>query len=191
MIHFIHGIHVNDPYQSVGTLEPYFNMKGFGTKVHNYGYAWATGTRFSNPKRAKILGSFVNPNDIIVGHSNGATLAWMIANQQPIRGIVLINPALDDDAKFDKQLEFIDVYYNHTDSAVPWASLLQFNHPWGDMGHEGYTGMDNRVTNIDCCNGYGAMLPCVDGHSAIFHGQNLEPWANFMVNRCVDHLSRT
>lgn len=182
MIHFIHGIHTSDPAVSVGKLAPFFEEAGFSTKVHKYGYAWAIGTRFMNNGRAKEIGKFVQPEDIIVGHSNGGCLAWMIANQQPVKGLILINPALDDDAVFDTRLQWVDVYFNHTDGAVPWANIF-VGHPFGDMGQEGYTGQDKKVTNINCCNGHKDLLPCVDGHSAIFKEPNLTPWAGFMILR--------
>ena len=197
MIHFIHGIHTKDPYKNIGKLEPYFWAKGYNsTLVHNYGYVLAVGTRFNNPGRAKTIGNHILPHDIIVGHSNGCLIAWMISNEKPVEGLVLINPALDDDIKFSDRINWIHVYYNHTDGAVPWANIFRFNHPMGDMGHDGYKGQDKRVLNIDCCNSHRDTLPCVDGHSAIFSGLNLVPWANQIVKNVeayayVDRSART
>lgn len=177
MIHLIHGIHPSQPGGTISKLIPHLGNNMF--MMHSYGSAYAVTARFLNPGRAKKIAEFVASDDIIIGHSNGCAIAHLIQKKRPVYGLVLINPALDSDAKFDR-VNWVHVYHNWGDEAVPLSNIL-FAHPWGDMGQRGYTGADSRVTNFDGCDKSEIVLPCLDGHSDFFEPGKIESWSNFML----------
>ena len=183
-IHLIHGIHTSDPFKSIGKFYFLIQQTGFAAYLHNYGYITALMHRFTNPLNVPKITQWIRPNDIIIGHSNGCTLAHMVSKLQPVQGLVLINPALNDNIVFDKRIQFIHVYFNHSDGAVPWADLWVHD-IWGDMGRDGYKGSDERVTQFDCCSDK-QELPCVDGHSAFFKEPCWTPWSNFLLKNVLD-----
>ncbi len=185
-VHIMHGIHVSEPKGGVGKLEEYFHAGGFSeVVVHRYGHIFAFQTRWKNPKLAEQYCGEVLAGDIVVGHSNGCTLWWMISQMNaPIAGAILINPALDNDKALAPQVPWVDVYHNEGDSAVSLSRLLLW-HPWGDQGKIGFTGDDPRYQNIDC----GKSEPRVDGHSAIFKDENLHIWGPRIVENARKRLN--
>lgn len=189
-IHIIHGIHSTQKYESIARLILPFQYAGAHVKYHNYGYASVWTARWKNQGRAEKILPWIKPGDICIGHSNGCTLIWMLAHMgAPMHGAVLINPALDDDAEFPAQLQWIDVYHNHEDTAVwfsDWFGLKDLiPHPWGKMGQVGYTGRDQRVTNIDTIDQTTSFRPPARGHSAIFSDTHIGSWAPYIVERTL------
>ncbi len=178
-VHLIHGIHTSQPGGTIAKLEPFFKFVGFETVVHNYGYAYALTARIINPFRAIRLATKIDDGDILVGHSNGCTLAWTIANKyRKNLGLVYINPALDDDAESDAR--WVNVYYNGGDEVVHWSKLL-LAHPWGEMGRVGYTGVeDDDVWNVDCGSDAYNLFK-VWGHSELFQEPAISYWGNRIV----------
>lgn len=178
-IHVTHGIHTSPKSRRFADLCPVIEeASGTKTVYHEYGDIWALQTRWKNPGIAERLGELVEPGDVLWGHSNGAAV-WIRALMMgaPARGLVLLNPALDDRIRFPSQLEFIHVYYNDDDGAVPWASYSPhwLTDPlWGDMGRDGYKGLDWRVRNFDCEHTKG--MPSLRGHSAIITEPDALPW---------------
>jgi pimeloyl-ACP methyl ester carboxylesterase len=187
-IHLLHGIHTEEGDNTVANLSPHLSVStNLSVIYHRYGYASAFTTRALNPLRAETLAREVSPGDIAVGHSNGACLIWMMAKDYGCRfsGVVLINPALDEDKGFSKESvsHFIHVYYNGGDKAVSWAEFF-FGHPWGQMGKIGYTGNDDRVRNYDCF-GNDHDKPAW-GHSDIF--TKLNYWGPFIGKQIKNEL---
>ena len=162
----------------MGKLEKYFD--DYEVLVHNYGYALALTARFLNPNRAEKISKVVDPDDVLVGHSNGCTIASMIEKKQPVQGLILINAALDTDTEF-KNSEWVDIYFNRGDEVVHWSKIF-IAHPWGEMGKVG-DGDKPHVTNIDCG-------PDTWGHSALFDDKNLPFWGPFIAGRVNDHNTR-
>lgn len=168
-VHLVPGIHTSDPYENIGKLKVYFHDAGFeDVVVHSYGFLLFFLARFKNPGIAERMKKFVKPGDIIVGYSNGALIGKMIADDGiRLGGLVLINPAIDQDVRFPKNVPWIHVYYNDGDDMVALSSILPF-HPWGDMGRVGYRGpWDGRVRKFN----FGRGVPKTDGHSDIFDGR--------------------
>lgn len=148
-VHFIHGIRVRDPKQNIGRLLPYFEARGYETQLHDYGWRWVT-ARWYNDEVVAEIAPHIGAGDVVVGHSNGGCIAWLLAEAGvKYRGAVLINPALDRKARFAPQIDWINVYYNEGDSAVALSRLLLF-HPWGAMGREGPSYESRRVLKRDC-----------------------------------------
>lgn len=193
-IHLVHGLHAEQPGGTVVKLEPYFRDAGYDVVVHNYGYAAAATARFLNPIRARRLAKYISPDDVIVGHSNGCALAWMITSgydgwlsdvpPTPCTGLVLVNGALDTDVEFHN-VKWVHVYHNAGDETVDLSNFM-FKHPWGALGKYGYQGEDARVTNID--TGGTAHMPKVWGHSAIFYPPCADSWGKYIETKVTAEL---
>ncbi len=178
----IHGIQGEGKEQYLTRLAQYFSAAGFDVVIPKYGTLDLLGVSISswaNKRIAEALGSFVQPSDILLGHSNGGTISYMIAEKMRVRGCILVNAALDSDKI--PNADFTHVYFNSGDWVVRASSLVPLNN-WGSMGATGYLGRPNPViTNIDCGNPPYDDLPHLNGHSAIFKGDNLKPWALYMA----------
>ena len=194
-VHILHGIHVSEPAGGVGQLKSYFEKAGFDrVLVHSYGYIFVlpilpNAARWKNPKVVEEILPQIKSGDVIVGHSNGGTLARMLAERgAPISGAVLINPALDADAALAKQVRWIHVYFNKDDGVVWWSKII-ISHPWGEQGRVGYDGEpDARYSNFDCA----AEYPTISGHSDIFRPEKIYAWGPRIATRAwISHLNHS
>jgi pimeloyl-ACP methyl ester carboxylesterase len=88
------------------------------------------------------------PCSVIIGHSNGCAIGWRLTEKVECEGLVLINPALDNDVVFDPRLSFIHVYWSPRDS-VSWLSQFVPFSDWGLLGETGYKGKDPRVKQFN------------------------------------------
>ncbi len=167
-------------------LRPHI-MRGAKTPVvyHEYGKIMAIQTRWKNPGIAERLLPSIEPGDVLVGHSNGATV-WMRCLQMgaPAAGFIALNAALKDDVEVPPQLKWMHVYYNEHDKAVPLTNFpflrqLAFDPLWGDMGRDGYCGADRRVKQWDGWNRED-KLPRLAGHSTILDADNADDWGFFI-----------
>ena len=89
-----------------------------------------------------------------VGHSNGCTILHGAARRgAPFKLLVYINPALD--AEPDPLPPWVKrVYVLHApDDWAVWFGKLLLLHPWGDMGRNGYKGIDQRWINLNVGTG--------------------------------------
>lgn len=179
----IHGIRGEEPEKYISKLALYFRKAGFSVCIPHYGTYDLFGlsiSRWTNPRIARSLGSFVDRDDILLGHSNGATIASMITDYQRVRGCILINAALDIEEVPNS--DFTHVYYNSGDLVTRLSSFIPFTQ-WGAMGTHGYLGPPHpSILNIDCGNPPYEELPPIDGHSTIFRNGNLAPWARYMAS---------
>jgi pimeloyl-ACP methyl ester carboxylesterase len=166
-------------------LAPSFRAAGFCTIIPTYGFlpALLLGIfPWLDRRIAEALSGFIQPDDILVGHSNGATLSYLISKRMGagVRGALLINAALESDKV--PNAHFVHVYYNSGDIVTKISELLPF-HIWGGMGGLGYEGLDSRVRNFDQSNTPG--LPKLDGHSDVFSVGKCRAWARFMAESCL------
>lgn len=164
---------------------PAFRACGFCVVIPTYGFlpALLLGLIPWLDKRiAETLAGFIEPNDILVGHSNGGTLAYLISKRVKIRGAVLINAALDTNAV--PVAAFTHVYFNKGDVITRLSKLIPCS-PWGSMGGVGYIGNDPRVTNFNC-SFPPVGLPILDGHSDIFSVRKCRAWARFMAESVLE-----
>lgn len=165
-----------------------FRAAGFCVVLPTYGYlpALLIGMiQWLDRRIADSMAGFIEPNDILVGHSNGATLVYLITKQIKVKGAVLVNAALDSSRIPNAQ--FVHVYFNQGDILTRISAVFPF-HPWGDMGGTGYSGNDPRVTNFDQGNTPG--MPVLNGHSDVFTRGKVRPWARFMAEKCVEALEK-
>lgn len=189
----IHGVRATkDNMEKMARLADVFKQAGFEVVVPKYGFVSALIVglfKWIDVRIAETLSAFVGPEDILLGHSNGGTIAYLITQKLQVDGVVLINAALESDIL--PNAKFIHIYYNSGDNVV-WLSKFVPFHPWGDIGKTGYTGPhDKRVLNVDQSNPPKEWLPKLKGHSDIFEVDHLTPWANYiatMVNAYVQVL---
>lgn len=177
----IHGVRTSQKNRDLYRLATAFRAAGFCTVIPRYGYIPACligAIPWLDNRIADSMAGFIEPGDILVGHSNGATLAYLISRKHKLRGAVLINPALECDAV--PQAEFVHVYYNAHDLVVRLAEIVPFN-IWGAMGAVGYCGSDPRIVQIDQANPP-ANLPPLRGHSDIFTPAKVRPWSRFIAD---------
>lgn len=185
----IHGVRVRKNNRDLYRLATAFRAAGFCVTIPRYGYIPACligAIPWLDNRIADSMAGFIEPGDILVGHSNGATLAYLISKRHPLRGAVLINPALECDAV--PNADFVHVYHNEGDLIVRLAALIPFN-IWGAMGAVGYCGSNPLVVSIDQARPPGE-LPALHGHSDIFQPMKVRPWARFiadMVLAAVKH----
>lgn len=184
----VHGIHAREGTSHVRQLQPYFEAAGFDVTVFEYGWVGVISSRFKNPRIAERLAGVVRPDDHLVCHSNGATVAWLAMRKfgMACRHVGLIAPALDDD-KWLPEAIWTDVYYNRYDDVV-WFARLLIHHAWGSMGRDGCTNPHALVKgtiNIDVANH--AALPQIRGHLGYFEPHILPTFAPWLVRR---HLER-
>lgn len=184
----LHGIEGERRGAGISLLKPYFEAKGFSVALPHYGALPLFGLGLSaliNPRVADTLSNYVCENDILVGHSNGATISYLVSLKKRVRGCVFINPALDPEDL--PASDFTHVYFNRGDWIVRASALVPFN-DWGCMGACGYIGLPQyRVHNFDC-GAPTANLPRINGHSTIFRAENLSAWGPVIVSNVKDSL---
>lgn len=184
MIHLIHGIHTQAAEGPLLALQPYLPQP---VKYVEYGWIAALESRRWNPAIVGSVMPYVDPDDILIGHSNGCCIAYRIAREVKVKALVLINAALRSDVLLPDWLEKVDVYYNAGDKITEVAEfeaglpIAPVDKLWGDMGHEGYKGTDPRVTSIDCGNTTGRLV--VDGHSDIGMPAKMKDWGPYIGER--------
>lgn len=187
----IHGVRTRRNNQNLHRLAAAFRELGFCVTIPRYGYLpafVAAFLPFMHNYIASSMSNFIEDDDIVLGHSNGATLTYLISQKHQLRGAILLNPALDCEKA--PEAGFVHVYHTDGDCVVTWSALVPF-HPWGAMGAVGYTGTDPRVTNIDMANPP-IGLPAINGHSEIFRQRNMRPWSKYIAALCkreVTHRS--
>lgn len=187
-----HGINGCEPETHICKMAPEFRNHGFSVIIPNIGTFSVFSMFFSRRIDCRIvetLLSFIKPTDILLGHSNGATLVYMITQKMHVRGAILINAALDSNKRPDA--DFVHVYYNSGDLVSIFSAFMPFS-AWGAMGALGYTGPEDGSTlNIDCGAPPVDWLPPLHGHSALFDSGNTAPWVKFQVAMLLAEFHQT
>jgi len=178
-VHLLSGINTLGTQQSMGLIAENLFKVGFKKEeiiAHPYGFPIVFGTAWlRNPFIARRIAKQIESNDIIIGHSNGAALAWLMAKEgAPITGIILIDPALDAEKAMAPQVKWIHIFYNTCDTVVNWAKWIPF-HLWGDQGRVGYIGNDSRYIQHDVgCH----QTDAITEHSFALHDST---WADIIA----------
>lgn len=187
MIHIIHGIHT-EGVSPIEGLIPF--LKDMDVRYPDYGWIYGVETRLFNPVIVGALMPYVAKDDVIIAHSNGCAIAYdMMRRGDGMAGAIFINAALEQNITRPAYVSWIDVYFNQGDEITEVAKLgakFGITDPvWGEMGHAGYSGSDNAITNIDCGNISG--MPIVNGHSDFFTPGNLAKWGPYLAARLRAH----
>lgn len=174
----VHGIHTNDSEGWMDFLVDAFAARGWDASKWTYGYAYAVLARLQNLRRAEKLYAMIEPGDVVLGHSNGACLAWMASHLgAPMGGAILLNPALDTDKVMAPHVPWVNLYPNRYDKAVSWARLFAL-HPWGAQGRDGLTVRDARYRTTWTER----TPPPVAGHSAVLAPDVLPAWSQRFIS---------
>jgi hypothetical protein len=189
MIHLIHGIHTEGESPVEGLI-PFLDP--LSVKYPDYGYILGVETRIVNPIIVGALRSYIEPGDIIIGHSNGCAVAYdLMRTGAPIAGMVFINAAVEQTIVRQAPTKWIDIYFNPGDEITEAAKLgkqLGITDPvWGEMGHAGYKGTDPAIINFNC--GATVGLPIVSGHSDFFTPSKLAKWGPFLADRIKQRIT--
>lgn len=152
----------------------------------DYGFILGISTRIINPAIVGAMLAYIEPGDIIIGHSNGCAIAYdLMRAGAPVSGMVFINAAVERTIVREAPCKWIDVYYNAGDEITEAAALAQrlglVDRCWGEMGHMGYLGPDPAITNFNCASS--PPLPVVSGHSDLFTSAKLSGWGPFIAAR--------
>jgi hypothetical protein len=191
-IHLVHGIHNAGLGVACYRLLPFLQGLGLPVAYPDYGFILGLESQRINPAVVGSILPYVEPGDIMVGHSNGcAIISELAARGAPMAGMVFINGALKDNITIPPQIQWAEVFFNNGDDITELAKIAAtvylVDQSWGEMGHHGYAGADPRVTgNWDC--GKMPGMPSVDGHSEIFDPTNLAAWGPFIADRIKAHL---
>jgi len=170
----IHGFNVKDPEKTVGKLKKYVK----NLYVFNYGYLSLLDVLFKNKSKAKDFARFIKGKEpvTVYAHSNGAAVSVIAARKYntEIKNLICIGAALNVNAKFPESIQNILVLSTKHDKAtraarffdsIPFIELLVPD-VWGNMGGKGYTGKDDRVTNV-------YLDDTIGGHSDYFSDEDL------------------
>jgi hypothetical protein len=164
-------------------LKPF--LTGFDIRDPDYGYILGIESRRINPIVVGCLMPFVEPDDILICHSNGCAIAYDLMRLQAVKGAAFIDAALEQNITRPAGCDWIDCYYNPddtvTEAAKLGAALGLTDLCWGEMGHAGYSGSDSAIMNINC--GATDGMPIVRGHSDFFTAGNLAWWGPYLAKR--------
>lgn len=167
----VHGFNVRDGGKhTIDTLIPLITNEGYTVDKDegDYGFFNIWMVRFKASKtRQRVLyrlAKAFESADVIITHSNGANfttqaLDMLTPDYNNTKLIIHISPALDCDTQIPLAVHQQLVLYTPHDKAVRLSSWLLF-HPWGRMGANGYSGSDNRNTNLE--------VAAIQGHSGWF-----------------------
>ena len=172
----VHGFNVRDGgKRTVDQLAPLIRNAGYSVDLDegDYGFFNIWMVRFRKSKtRQRVLHRLAKAfemADVIITHSNGANFATqaldLMEHEYNNKKLVIhISPALDRDTEIPNAVQHQLVMYTPHDKAVRLSSWLLF-HPWGRMGAKGYSGNDNRNTNLE--------VEAVKGHSSWFKAEHV------------------
>ena len=182
-IYLIPGIHSKDKWPNSHKVFSYF-FQLRGIKTHNmyYGYLLGIMARFKNPGIAEDLYDKIPDGADVLGHSNGCTLIYKLAQMGKKFGtVILIQPALDADKEI-VNAGHVHVYYNEKDLAVTFSKIFMF-HAWGAQGHSGPSFSKENYKTFDTINTVG--MPAAKGH--MWHSTDaVYDWGPFVVSRYLE-----
>ncbi len=176
----VHGFNIRDGGRgTIDQLAPLIRDAGYEVDVDEADYGhfniWMIRLKKSKIRQRVLyrLARSFETADVIITHSNGANfttqaLLMLPAEFNNTKIVIHISPALDTDTEIPLAVKHQLVLYTPHDKAVRLSSWIPFNFPWGRMGAKGYTGEDNRNTNMKEAE--------VKGHSLWF---------------AIDHVVRT
>lgn len=185
----LHGVRVGKRNRNIHKLAAAFRAAGFCVIIPRYGYLPASLVgifQWLDRRLADSMTAFIEDDDILLGHSNGGALVYMITQTRKIKGAILINAALE--SHIVPNAEFVHVYFNSGDIVTKLSAWLPC-HVWGAMGSIGYAGNDPRVVSIDQGKPP-AGLPPLKGHSDIFKPNHVRPWSRYMAELCAQAVLR-
>jgi len=157
-IALLHGFNVSDGGKgTLGLWASTLRDAGHDAALLDYGWVGPLRVRIENMDVVERLNE-LRP-DVIIGHSNGAAIAWQYMMQKcaTMRGVVCVQPALNVDTVWPWRVNRIITLYNPHDYAVLWGRRWRIvnpvswfvRHPWGAAGRYGFRKTDRRFTQLN------------------------------------------
>ena len=161
-------------------FKPLFEAAGVRVFYPDYGWIYGVGTGLFNPHIVGTIATYIDPDDVLICHSNGCAIAYEIMQtRKPMAGAVFINAALDPRIIRPDTVGWIDVHYNAGDDATVAAKFANdlglVDKDWGEAGHVGYIGSDPLVRTFNDGSPPSA-LPPLSGHSDWFTPAKFALW---------------
>jgi hypothetical protein len=115
MIHLIHGIHT-EPTSPVKGLVPYLVAAGWKVRYPEYGYELALETKVINQMISGTIAAYVEPGDILIGHSNGCDLIARVISRIDTRGFATVHLFAAAADGLANRREILDLYFHASNS---------------------------------------------------------------------------
>lgn len=183
-IHLIHGFNVSDGGAgTVGNLQATYEGMGHTVIRHNLGMIGLFSLDSQNAKAVAHLLQHVSPGDVLVGHSNGVLICWLMIQQgyRP-EAVICFQPSIRRDTKWPAGVPVLCIY-NPFDWVVQlgrwWGRLTKRGrlapNGWGAAGRYGFTAVNHCVTNWNTSAAYWDFP--TRGHSAVLRMPAAAYWA--------------
>lgn len=195
-VHLIHGAFVPSDSRggSLRHLKDFFGS--WDRRFHVYGWRGPVSVALTNWATAREIVDQVADGDIMVAHSNGCLLAWMVCNLMAKKGraptaVVCIAPAMRQDTEWPEGDYRVLCIHNPADWVVElgrvfgrlWEHCLPIPHGWGSAGRLGFTRPDTRVSN------WNVREYDLEVHSDVLNehvsewGPRIEQWCHVQIVR--------
>lgn len=165
----VHGIRSNG-VRNIHRLDPHLRGLGYEVVRADLPIRRAIMVRWRWQHDAELLTGIVADGDVVVGHSYGGALAYLVAQRRALRAAYLFNPALDRDVDLSRMVGSPPTWCIHSrgDDVVWWSGLIP-GHIFGRAGHSGLLDLPAE-RNVEIGG----------GHSDAFVGRGAERWADFI-----------
>lgn len=154
-IFIVHGFNSKKHAVWMSQLAQLIEAAGFNTRLANYGSTHLLNVGRVTEDTAREIASVAVEGDMAIGHSNGCTAIHKACRDYGanIERVFYLNAALLIDTEPMPWVKQQDVFYAPNEIATPagklWGKINPFIDDWGAMGRYGYSGDDERVTNIN------------------------------------------
>lgn len=181
--HFIYGFNVSDGGKgTIDTLIPFFADKGFEIGNPDGKRIGLFNLRSRNEKLVKRLLPTIKEGDVLICHSNGCLIGWMLIEAgAPVKAIICIQPALRRDTIWREDVKVLCTY-NKRDWVVSlgriWGRFASVVNPfrdihgWGAAGKHGFDTDENNITHWDLDE----EPEPAPGHSEVFERKKRAYW---------------
>ena len=147
------GIRNRKPEDHFGDLRNLLKNENIKSEYADYGYILLPVT---NSKAKSTIKEVAEPDDILVGYSNGGLASLEMAEEVGVKHLVLVSPAVRCDYKIPNSIESVTIFYSPGDWAVRLGkvysvgvSLMPWRwgtpHGFGRMGSDGPCQEDSRI----------------------------------------------
>lgn len=154
-VFIVHGFNSRKHAVWMSELGRLIEDAGYDIILANYGHTHLFNVASVTEDHAREIAAAALPGDIAVGHSNGCTAIHKACRDHGanLGHLLYLNAALPTDTAPMPWVTQQDVFFAPDELATLagaiWGTLNFWAGEWGAMGRYGYTGDDERVTNID------------------------------------------
>lgn len=185
VVHLIHGFNVTDGGRgTITNLRDYF----LNAIVHSIGLVGLFDLRWKNKQIVKSIKPFIGPDDVLIGHSNGALIIQRLLESgvRP-KACIFFNASIRCDTRFPNSVPILNLHSSE-DWVVQfgriWSRLVSLGsiqpHGWGAAGRYGLISNQKNVLNFDMAEHYFTYR--ATGHSDALKPPKVAYWAEFANN---------